>query len=294
MTKAFNFINTVKKFPGFQLGPLNLELEPGTVLGFAGPNGSGKTTTINCLIGLVKADSGEMQVYGRPNNPFRPEWKLDIGFVGDTQVFYERWTGMQNLNFFSRFYPNWSRDLAAELARRFEVPLDKRARDLSRGNRVKLALIAALAHRPKLLLLDEPTVGLDPVVRSELLDVLFEVVESEERAIFYSTHILSDIERLADELAFINNGRLLLKTPKDFLTDKWRRITFRHPQPEFPTSRFESHKGKGNEHWIISTDYQTRLQELKDAGAENIEVSRMGIQEIAVQILKGANGVETD
>ncbi len=294
MTKAFNFINTVKKFPGFQLGPLNLELEPGTVLGFAGPNGSGKTTTINCLIGLVKADSGKMKVFGRPNDPFKSDWKQDIGFVGDTQVFYERWTGARNLDFLSRFYPNWSHDLAADIARRFEVPLGKRAKDLSRGNRVKLALIAALAHRPKLLLLDEPTVGLDPVVRSELLDVLFEVVESEERAIFYSTHILSDIERLADELAFINNGKLLLKTPKEFLTDKWRTITFSHPQPEFPTDRFESHFSKGNEHRIISTDYQTRLQELKAAGAENIEVGRMGIQEIAVQILRGANGVETD
>lgn len=292
MSNAFECIGVVKSYGDFQLGPLDFELKPGMVLGYCGPNGSGKTTTLHCLVGLVKADRGEMRIFGRRNDPGRPEWKQDIGYVGDVQVFYENWTGAQNLRFLSRFYPRWSRELATGLARRFEVPLGKKAKALSGGNRVKLALIAALAHSPKLLLLDEPTSGLDPVVRAELLDVLFDVVADEERAIFYSTHILSDIERLADELAFLNEGRLLLKTPKEFLTEKWRRITFGHGSAEFSLGPFESHKRKGNEHQIISTDYERRLEELRALGAANIEVGRMGIQEIAVEILKGVKHVE--
>ena len=294
MTDAFSMTNVVKRYPDFKLGPLNLELEPGKVLGFAGPNGSGKTTTIHCLVGLVRAESGEMRIFGRLNDLFIPEWKYDVGYVGDTHAFYENWTGEANLAYLSRFYPRWSHSYALELAKRFELPLGKQAGELSRGNRVKLSLVAALAHYPRLLLLDEPTSGLDPVVRSELLDILFEVVESEERAIFYSTHILSDIGRLADDLAFILDGRLLLRTPKDFLTEKWRRITFRHSNREFATDGFESHKARGNDHQIISTDFEARLQELREIGAQDIQVSRMGIEEIAVEILKGSKHAQAD
>ena len=287
MANAFSFVNVVKTFPNFKLGPLSLELQPGTVLGYVGPNGAGKTTTMHCLVGLLKADSGEMFVFDRRNDPNKPEWKLDIGYVGDVHVFYENWTGRQNLNFLSQFYPNWSQQRAIDLANRFEVDLNKKAKALSSGNRVKLSLISAFAHSPRLLVLDEPTAGLDPVVRTEVLDCLFEVMENEESAIFYSTHILSDISRLADDLAFINDGKLLLRTPKEFLTDQWRKITFRHEQQDFIIGEFESHKAKGNAHQIISTDYETRLQELKGLQAENIQVNRMTIEEIAVEILKG-------
>ena len=107
MEKAFQYKNVIKTFPEFKLGPLNFDLEPGSVLGFVGPNGSGKTTTIQCLVGLLRAESGEMNVLGRPNDLNKSEWKLDIGYVGDIQVFYERWTGQKNLDFLSQFYPDW-------------------------------------------------------------------------------------------------------------------------------------------------------------------------------------------
>lgn len=213
MTKAFEYIEVKKRFSDFNLGPLNLSLEPGTVLGFVGPNGSGKTTTMQCLMGLVRPDEGEIKVFGRKNDLNHPDWKQDIGYVGDVQVFYERWSGMRNLRFLSQFYSNWSFKKAEELARRFQLPLDKPAKILSTGNRVKLSLVAALAHSPRLLLLDEPTTGLDPVVRTELLDVLFEILETGEKAIFYATHILPEISRLADELVFIDGGIPLAADP---------------------------------------------------------------------------------
>jgi ABC-2 type transport system ATP-binding protein len=150
-------------------------------------------------------------------------------------------------------------------------------------------LIAALAHAPKLLLLDEPTAGLDPVVRSEVLDVLFEVLEDGERAIFYSTHILSDISRLADELAFLDNGRVKLRTEKDDLMDRWRRISFRLDRNNLQLEGVVSHKHEANVHQVISSNHQETVRQLAEMGAESVHESRMTIDEIAVQILKGGN-----
>jgi ABC-2 type transport system ATP-binding protein len=218
MAKAFELKGLTKEFPEFKLGPLNLDLEPGKVLGYVGPNGSGKTTTMHCMVGLVKADSGKTEIFGRDNDPNQIDWKYDIGYVGDKHVFYENWSGAKNLKFISKFYPSWSDKMAQDLIKRFELPVEKRAKDLSSGNRVKLSLVQVLSRFPKLLILDEPTAGLDPVVRTELLDVLFEILEDGEKAIFYSTHILTDISRLADELAFLNDGKIMVKSQKDDLT----------------------------------------------------------------------------
>ena len=291
MENAFIYKDVVKIFPDFKLGPINLELEPGTVLGLIGPNGAGKTTSIQCLVGLLRADSGEMKVFGRPNDLNKPDWKQDIGYVGDVHVFYERWTGQQNLRFLSQFYPNWSEEKAAQLANRFQLPLDKRAKNLSTGNRVKLSLVSALAHSPKLLLLDEPTSGIDPVVRTEVLDVLFEVLETGDCAIFYTTHILPEISRIADELAFIDEGQIWLRTPKEDLNDRWRKITFRLVRENIAFESIVSHRKEGNDHQVISSDFETTLHQLQALGAENIQDMRMSIEEIAVQILKGGKGV---
>ncbi len=289
--KAFELSRVVKTYPEFQLGPLDLDLEPGLVLGYVGPNGSGKTTTIHCLTGLVKKQAGEIRIFGHRNEPNDPRWKYEVGYVGDVHVFYERWSAEKNLEFLSQFYPNWSDSKARELARRFDLPLKKKAKELSRGNRIKLSLVGVLARSPRLLLLDEPTAGLDPVVRSEVLETLFEILESGDRAIFYSTHILSDISRLADELAFLNDGRIQLRSAKDDLTDRWRRISFRLSSPQVDLAAAVSHRVEGSDHRVITSDFEATLPNLHDLGAENIYVNRMGIDEIAVQILKGGRNV---
>ena len=286
MKNAFKITRLTKSFSEFQLGPLNLELEPGMVMGYIGPNGSGKTTTMHCMVGLVKPDAGEVEIFGMQNDPNKPDWKFDIGYVGDKHVFYENWSGQKNLEFLRQFYPNWDNQFADELIKRFEIPITKKAKELSTGNRVKLSLIGALAHRPKLLILDEPTSGLDPVVRTELLDILFEVVESGERAIFYSTHILSDISRIADELTFINNGQITLTTPKEDLIENWRRISFKLAKERIDFVSTELVEVEGNSYKIISNNFELTLNELKNLDAENITETRMSVDEIAVQILK--------
>jgi ABC-2 type transport system ATP-binding protein len=287
VTNAFRITRLVKRFPGFQLGPLDLSLEPGRIMGYIGANGAGKTTTMHCLVGLLRMDEGTVEVFGRPNDLNRPAWKLDVGYVGDQHVFYERWTAAENLKFLSGFYPGWSEEKVRDLARRLQLPLDKRARDLSTGNRVKLSLVAALAHSPKLLLLDEPTAGLDPVIRLEVLDELLEVIQDEERAIFYSTHILADIKRLVDELVFLTEGRIVLRTTKEALTESWRRITFRSDADGIAVAAAVSHRREGREHQVVSSDHAVTLGQLQAVGAEICAVQPMALEEIAVEIIKG-------
>ncbi|MCK5145131.1 ABC transporter ATP-binding protein [bacterium] len=286
MSNAFKLNNVVKSYSDFTLGPLDMSLEAGTVLGYVGPNGSGKTTTMHCMTGLVKADQGEMSIFGQQNHPNIPAWKLDIGYVGDVHVFYERWTAAKNLKFISQFYPNWSDQHAQELISRFALPLNKKAKDLSTGNRVKLALVSALAHSPRLLLLDEPTAGLDPIVRAEVLDTLFEVLEDGERAIFYSTHILSDISRLADELAFLVDGKVTLRADKDNLIGGYRRISFRLEGSRSEFDECVDVRREGAMVQVISKNAEATLKHLTHLDVEQIHESRMTIDEIAVLILK--------
>ncbi len=286
MEKAFEINGLQMEFPEFKLEQIDLDLQPGTVLAYIGPNGSGKTTTMQCMVGLLKHDSGKIKIFGKENNPNKTDWKYNIGYVGDKHVFYERWSGKKNLEFISQFYPDWDNNFAVDLAKRFEIPLQKKANKLSTGNRVKLSLISALAHKPKLLILDEPTSGLDPVVRDEFLDVLFEAVEKNGCAVFYSTHILSDISRIADELAFLNEGKIMLRTTKDDLTEKWRTISFKLKNNGIEFYETVHTEKDGLNYKVISKNYETTLQQLHQLGAENINEVRMNVDEISVRILR--------
>jgi ABC-2 type transport system ATP-binding protein len=288
---AASLCQLTKRFPGFQLGPLDLELEAGTVLALIGPNGAGKTTTMNCMAGLVLPEEGTLEVCGQPVDPNRPGYRRHIGYVGEEGGFFEEWTVQRNLEFAAGLVLGWSTDRAQNLVDRFGLPLDKPVGELSRGNKTKLTLIAALAHRPRLLLLDEPTAGLDPVVRSEVLDVLWEITEDGNHAVLYSTHVLSDISRLADELAFLREGQIILRSERDALEERWRRISFRLPTDELDLQGVVEHRSVRAEHQVITRDATATLQQLGELGAETVEASRMSVDEIAVQILKEGHHV---
>jgi ABC-2 type transport system ATP-binding protein len=292
-TPAFALDGVVKSYPGFTLGPLDLALEPGTVLGFVGPNGSGKTTTINCIAGLAVPEDGSVRVFGQAVDHRTPAWKRDVGIVGEAHGFYRERTARENLLFLSCFFPEWSEARVRRLAGRLELPLDTKVCELSKGQVAKLALVAALGHGPRLLLLDEPTAGLDPVVRAEVLDVLWEALEDGEHAIFYSTHVLSDISRLADELVFLREGKVLLRSAKDDLTERWRRISFRLRDEDVAVTGTVEYRRVRAEHQVVSSDGEATLAHLRELGAQAIEQSRMPIDEIAVAILRGGNHVAT-
>lgn len=283
-----------KTYSGFSLGPLDLELEPGTVLGLIGPNGAGKTTLLHSVIGLIRPNAGEVHIFGEQTDPNIAEWKRQVGFVGDEPAFYERWTGRKNLDFVAQFHPAWDHDMATKLAARFKLDLGKKAKDLSRGNRVKLSLIMALAHHPKLCLFDEPTSGLDPVVRDEVLELLYEMMGDGEMSILYSTHILSDLARLADELAFLSDGNLILRTPKEEMTETWRRISFRSQGPALQLPGVLVYRREGIEHFVLTSKRDEVLSLLKSQGIDGVLESRLTLDEIAVQILRGGIHVDMD
>ena len=290
-TAAARLSGLTKSFPGFRLGPLDLTLEPGTVLALVGPNGAGKTTTLNCMAGLMVPDEGGTEVYGAPVHPARTEYRRDVGYVGEENGFFQRWTAGRNLDYLAQLLPGWSNDRARQLSKRFGLPLEKPVNKLSRGNRTKLALVVALAPGPRLLLLDEPTSGLDPVVRAEVLDVLWEITEDGGHAVLYSTHVLSDINRLADELAFLRDGQIVLRTGRDELSESWRRVSFRLQAEDVDIDGVVEHRRVRAEHQVITRDAEATLQQLTELGAEAVEVSRMSVDEIAVQILKEGHHV---
>lgn len=286
MGTSFEMRGVQRLFRDFQLGPLDLDLEEGRVLGLVGPNGAGKTTTIHMLAGLVRPSAGEISLLGQPMKLNDAGWKRDIGFVSDQPAYYERWSIAKNIRFVSKFYPEWDDDYAANLLKRLQLDPDKRAKDLSRGNRVKLSLLMALAHRPRLCLFDEPTSGLDPLVRLEVLDLLHELMEHGEHAILYSTHILSDLERIADEVAFLLDGQLAVRSRIDELADRWRKLSFVH-DGEVQLAAGTLHQRSGRQHLVITSDYDATKQALDGQGVKVQQESTLSIEEIAVHILQG-------
>jgi|APSaa5957512622_1039677.scaffolds.fasta_scaffold66219_2 ABC-2 type transport system ATP-binding protein len=291
MTQAFALSGLRKSYAGFTLGPLDLAVDVGSVVGFVGPNGSGKTTTLRCLSGQIRPQEGRVEILGRPADAEAVDWRHDVAFVSDEPAFFEEWTGRRNLEFVGRYFDSWSSARADELAERFACPLEQKVKTLSKGNRVKLALVMALSRDARLLLLDEPTAGLDPVVRSEVLDVLWELLESGQHTIFYSTHNLSDIDRLADELVFLRDGQIGERAPKDSLMERWGQISFQLAGDVPTMAEVVQARNDGEQHQLVSRDVQATLARLSDAGAHQVQHSPLPIDEIAVHILKGANHV---
>ena len=207
----------VRKQGAFTLGPLDMAVPSGLVTGFVGPNGAGKTTAIKAMLGMVDVESGSIRVLGAA-----PGARHDrIGVVMDAVALPPEWTATAAARNLGRFYPDWDQILFKDLLRRLDVPSGVRVKDLSRGQSVKLQLALALAHRPELLILDEPTSGLDPVARLEVLDVFRDFLIEEGRTILFSTHITSDLERIADHLHVIGAGRTRFAGPLPDLFEQW-------------------------------------------------------------------------
>ena len=201
----------------FTLGPLDMTVPSGLVTGFVGPNGAGKTTAIKAMLGMVGIDAGSIGVLDGAPGARRDR----IGVVLDTVALPREWTAASAARNLARFYPDWDRGRLDELLARLDVPARVKVKDLSRGQGVKLQLALALAHRPELLILDEPTSGLDPVARLEVLDILHDFLVAEGRTVLFSTHITSDLERIADHLHIIGAGRTRFAGPLPDLVEQW-------------------------------------------------------------------------
>lgn len=208
-----------KHYPDFTLGPIDLTLPGGTVCGLIGENGAGKSTTIKLILDMIDREAGTVKLFGREE--ITPLAKADIGVVMGGEGIPTCLTAPQVGQVMAGIYPNWDTDAYTELCRRFDLPENKRYGDYSTGMKMKQCLAVAFSHHPKLLLLDEATSGLDPVVRDELIDLLLDFVRDEDHAILISSHIVSDLEKLCDTIAFLHKGRLLLCEDKDTLREEY-------------------------------------------------------------------------
>lgn len=205
---AISVRNLCKAYEGFSLKDVSLELPKGSIMGFIGQNGAGKTTTIRAMLNMIPVDSGEIRLLGCKRE--QDEVKEDIGVVFDEMGFHKQFTAVQLNKMFRHIYRQWDEPAFFSYLECFGLPPRRKIDRFSRGMQMKLQIAVALSHHARLLILDEPTSGLDPIVRNEMLDVFLDFVQDEEHAVFLSTHITGDLERVADYITFIDKGRILL------------------------------------------------------------------------------------
>ena len=208
-----------KHYPDFTLGPIDLERPGGTVCGLIGENGAGKSTTIKLILDMIDREAGTVKLFGQEE--ITPLAKADIGVVLGGEGIPTCLTAPQVGKVMAGIYPNWDAAAYADWCRRFDLPENKKYGDYSTGMKMKQCLAVAFSHHPKLLLLDEATSGLDPVVRDEVVDILLDFARDEEHSILISSHIVSDLEKLCDTIAFLHKGRLLLCEEKDALREEY-------------------------------------------------------------------------
>ena len=213
-----------KRFDNFELGPADFSLPRGYIMGLIGANGAGKTTIIKLILNMLEPDGGEIKLFGKDNIAEESEVKQHLGVVFDNNMFVDAWTVKDIGKALSGFYRFWDDRKFSALLKRFELPDNKPVKDFSRGMQMKLMLAAAMAHDAKLLILDEPTSGLDPSARDMLMEILLEYIADGAHSVLFSTHITSDLERIADYITFVDSGKLLYTGSKDEFVDGMRAV----------------------------------------------------------------------
>lgn len=208
-----------KKYDGFLLNNISFTLPCGCIMGLVGENGAGKSTTIKLLLGMASKDGGSIKILGKDLSEVS---KDDIGVVFDECRFHEAFTAKDINSVLKNTFKRWNEKEFFDCLRKFDVPMDKKIREFSRGMKMKISIAAAICHDAKLLLLDEPTAALDPVVRDEILDLFYDFISDEKRSIIISSHIVSDLEKICDYIAFMHKGRMILCEEKDSLLSECR------------------------------------------------------------------------
>jgi ABC-2 type transport system ATP-binding protein len=219
--------HVTKNFEGFSLNDISLHLEPGYILGCIGPNGSGKTTLIRLIMNLIKADAGSIRLFGTSvadDAHAERDAKDRIGFVYDEPCLYDDILPMVMKDLIRKFYTRWDDQEFSRYFELFELPANKPLKTYSQGMKMKFVTAMALSHHAQLIIMDEPTSGLDPVSRHEILEILQDYINREEASVFFSTHITSDLERIADYICLIHDGKHLFTLPKDDVLQRFRMV----------------------------------------------------------------------
>lgn len=276
---AIEIKNLCKAYKDFKIDNLSLTLPGGCILGLVGENGAGKSTTIKLILDIVKRDSGSISVLGRDNQNAFEITKDEIGVVLDEVGFNDLFTVKDIDKIMSYAYKNWSSADFKNLTERFSLPLNKKFKEFSKGMKMKLGIAAALSHKAKLLILDEATSGLDPVVRDEITDIFMDFTRDENHSILVSSHIVSDLEKMCDYIAFIHNGRLMLCEEKDRLKDEYAFVSCTKQQLDSID--------KSAVIGVRETHYTTEAIVKRNAIPSGFNASPITIEELFVFMVKG-------
>lgn len=288
MKNAIDIKNLTKIYGDkFQLGAIDLEIPGGIIAGLIGENGAGKTTLIKSLLGIINKNSGEISIFGKDITKYEAEIKQDIGVVLDNTFFPETLNaGDINLSM-KGIFKNWDSELFFRYLDEFKLTKNKNIKSMSKGMRKKLEIATALSHHPKLLLLDEPTSGLDPIVRNEVLDIFLKFIKDDEHTILFSTHITSDLEHIADQIIFIDNGRKILDKSRDEIIDNYGILKCDIDYfPQIDSSDIINYRKNKYGYEILVNDRQTASRKYNGCVIEKIT-----LEDLMVLTIKGENKI---
>lgn len=284
MEPVLEIRNLCKEYEGFAIKDVSFAIQPGYIMGLIGPNGAGKTTIIKLILNLVQKASGEIRIFGQDHIASEMEVKSRIGFVHDAPLFYDFLRLDQIARIIARFYRQWDEAAFQRLAGEFELPLRKRFKELSRGTCTKFAIALALSHHAELIIMDEPTSGLDPVFRRELLDKLAELLQDEKKSILFSTHITSDLERIADYITFLNQGEIVFSSSKEEIGENWRLVRG-GLELLTPANRALFRGIKLHDFGFEAVT--TEADRVRQAFGDNVVIERASLEEVMYHIVKG-------
>ena len=292
---AVQCVGINKQYPHFQLKNIDMTLEQGTVMGLVGPNGAGKSTILRIIMGLVAADSGQVEVLGNAMPKDQVAAKLNIGFVSEDMRLYETETIAFHMGFIKSVFPSWDENYATTLLKRFDLKKEQKVKGLSHGQRVKATLLLALARRPKLLVFDEPTTGLDPAVRMDVIDEMMNAMQDETNSILFSSHNTLDVEKISDYITFLYDGRIVESKDKEAYFDSWRRIRLINRNniklPELTNIKEVQQSGKLSS--IVVNDFDDSLPlKFTNAGLEVEAIERLTLEEIFLSNVQYAKGLK--
>lgn len=280
MQNAIELRGLKKRLGNFVLGPIDLTVPRGYIVGYIGENGAGKSTTIKLLLHLMMPDEGDIKLLGKDIQEFTPQMKKDIAYVFDDLYLPEDMTLNNVQNFHRKLYGQaWQDNTFADLVARFNLPDSKSIKHFSRGMKMQLGLALALSHGARLLLLDEATSGLDPVIRDDVLDILLDYIQNENHTVFVSSHILSDLEKVADYIAFIHKGQLLFMETKDDLMNQYGIASLSEEQLEELDDM--AIVGKRPHQFGVEVMLKRELV------PSDFELEKVGIEDIMVYMIKG-------
>lgn len=274
-----------KRYKGsdFRLNDVSFSLPSGVIMGFVGENGAGKTTTIGCILNTLIKDSGTVKVFGKEMTDASIDIRDEIGVVYDTNVFPESLTPAKISLFMRHTYTKWDDHLFKNYLSTFKLPETKKVKTFSKGMQMKLALAAALSHRPKLLILDEATAGLDPIARDDVLRVLTDFIQDENNAVLLSSHIISDLEKVADYITFIHEGSILFTEKKDDLIYNYGMMRCKQTQfAEIDREDILAYRKHAHQIDVLVTDKKAAAKKYRDIVMDNTT-----IEEIMLMLVRG-------